>query len=116
MSLVTLQMAKEHLHIDVPTTPTPDPGDADLLRKLAAAEAIVLDYLEVEATSPPLWADENDCPPLVQAAILMVFAELWRFRGDDPGTVVSSPQRDVAGSLSPMVEGMLRRLKPVALA
>lgn len=116
MSLITLAQAKLHLRIDVPTTPTPDPGDADIEMKMAAAEAIVLDYLKVPATSPTLWTDENDAPPLVQAAILIQLAELYRFRGDDPGTVISAPARDLGGSLSPIVEGMLRRYRDPALA
>jgi hypothetical protein len=116
MSLVTLEQAKRHLRIDVPTTPTPDPLDADLEMKMAAAEAIVLDYIGQLNVSPPAWVDETDCPPIIQAAILMQTAELWRFRGDDPGTVVSAPARADAGSLSPMIEGMLRRYRDPALA
>lgn len=116
MSLITLAQAKMHLRIDVPTTPTPDPGDADIEMKMLAAEAIVLDYLGVASVSPPQWTDETDCPPLVQAAILMQLAELYRFRGDDPGTIVNSPAREAAGSLSPVIEGMLRRYRDPALA
>ena len=116
MSLITLAMAKQHLKIDVPTTPTPDPADADILLKMAAAEEMVLDFLGLPATSPPPWTDEMDTPAMVQSAILLVFSELYRFRGDDPGTVVSSPTRTEAGSLSPMVEGMLHRLRYLVIA
>ena len=116
MSLVTIAQAKAHLKIDVPTTPTPDPMDADILIKLAAAEAIVLDYLGEPSTSPPRWTDELDCDPIVQAAILLVFGELWAFRGDQPGTAASSPARDPYSSLSPVVEGLLRRFRPLVIA
>jgi len=115
MGLITLEQAKAHLRIDTLTTPTPDPGDFDILMKMTQAEAIILDYLKIAAVSPPLWSDETDCPPLVQAAILMQLAELYRFRGDDPGTVVQSPARGEAGSLSPVIEGLLRRYRDPTL-
>lgn len=116
MSLITLAQAKSHLKLDIPTTPTPDPADADILLKMAAAEEIVLDFLGLPATSPPIWTDETKPRALVQSAILMVFSELYRFRGDDPGTGVSAPARGEAGSLSPMVEGMLRRLRHLVVS
>lgn len=115
MALITIAQAKAHLRIDVPTTPTPDPSDADLLLKMDLAEAIILDYLKVGAESPPRWT-EATVPPVIVAAILLQLAELYRFRGDDPGTIVSSPNRGEAGSLSPMIEGLLRRYRDPALA
>jgi len=114
VSLITLEQAKKHLRIDTPTTPTPDPGDADILMKMAAAEAVVFDYLEVTDGSPLPWTEAQTT--VVRAVVLMLVNELYRFRGDDPGTIVNSPARDPASSLSPMMEGMLRRLKPLALA
>jgi hypothetical protein len=116
MSLITITQAKQHIKLDVPTTPTPDPEDADILLKVAQAEAMVLDYIGEYGASPPRWTDETDCDPIVQAAILMVFAELYAFRGDQPGTVVAAPSRDPYGSLSPIVEGMLRRFRNPVLA
>lgn len=116
MSLITLEQAKRHLRLDIPVTSPPDDAELDLRLKMEAAEHIVLDYLGVSSTSPPVWSDETTVPPLVQAAILLQLGELFRFRGDDPGTVVSSPTRVEAGSLSPVIEGMLRRYRDPALA
>lgn len=116
MSLITLAQAKAHLRIDTVSTSPMYPTNADLLLKMAAAEAVVLDYLKVPATSPPRWTDETDCPPVVQAAILFQLGELYRFRGDDIGAVSDSARRDQAGSLSPIVEGMLRRFRDPAVA
>jgi len=107
MSLVTIAQAKAHLKLDIPTTPTPDPTDADLLLKLAAAEAMVLHYCNVDLGSPFPWTDETDTPMEVQSAILYQLAELYRFRGDDPGTIMSTPSREPGHALSPIVEGLL---------
>lgn len=112
MSLVTLAQAKAHLRIDTLNVSPPDPAEADLLLKMLAAEHIVLDYLKVPSTSPPLWTDETDVPHLVSAAILMQLGELYRFRGDDDGKA----DRESAGSLSPTIEGILRRYRDPALA
>lgn len=117
MIFVTLQQVKDHLKIDVPTTPTPDPADADLILKVEQAEAIVLDYLEVPSTSPEDWTTWTDRKTkVVTSVVLMLVTELYRFRGDDPGTIVQNTARDPGGSLSPVAEGLLRRLKPLALA
>ena len=116
MSLITLAQAKAHLRIDTISLTPPDAADADLLLKMAAAEAIILDYLKVPVTSPPLWIDDTDCPPLVQAAILLQMGELYRFRGDDATGFGEPLKRDAGGSLSPMVEGILRRYRDPALA
>ena len=112
MSLITLAQAKAHLRIDVPSTSPPSADEQDLILKMAAAEHIILDYLKVISVSPPLWTDETDVPPLVSAAILLQLGELYRFRGDDEGKA----DREPVGSLSPMVEGMLRRYRDPALA
>jgi hypothetical protein len=112
MSLITLDQAKAHLRIDSVSVSPMDAEEADLLLKMAAAEHIILDYLKLVSTSPPLWTDENDVPPLVSAAILLQLGELYRFRGDDDGKA----DRVADGSLSPMVEGILRRYRDPALA
>jgi hypothetical protein len=116
MSLVTITQAKQHMRLGIPTTPTPDSEDADVLLKMASAEAMVLDYIGEYNVSPQRWTDETDCDPIVQAAILMVFAELYAFRGDQAGTIIAAPARDPYGSLSPIVEGMLRRFRTPVLA
>lgn len=112
MSLITLAQAKAHLRIDTVSVSPTDPAEADLILKMIAAEHIVLDYLKVVSVSPPLWTDETDVPPLVSAAILLQLGELYRFRGDDDGKA----DRESAGSLSPMIEGILRRYRDPALA
>lgn len=112
MSLITIAQAKAHLRIDTESMAPADAAEADLILKMAAAEHIILDYLKVPMTSPPLWADETDVPPLVQQAILLQLGELYRFRGDDDGRA----DREAAGSLSPVIEGMLRRYRDLALA
>jgi hypothetical protein len=110
--LVTIEQAWRHLRLtfEIGESPISD-EEADLQLKLDAAEGIVLDYLG--NTSPPLWEDENDVPPLVAAAILLQLGELWEFRGD---------QRDgqgpaqTPGDLSPVVTNLLRRYRDPALA
>lgn len=112
MSLITLAQAKAHLRIDTVSTSPMDADEADLLLKMAQAEHLILDYLKVLSVSPPEWTDETNVPPLVQAAILFQLGELYRFRGDDDGKADRGPD----GSLSPLVEGMLRRYRDPALA
>jgi hypothetical protein len=112
VSLITIDQAKAHLRIDTVSASPPDAAEVDLTLKMEAAEAIILDYLKVPVTSPPLWTDETDVPPLVSAAILLQLGELYRFRGDDDGKA----DREPSGSLSPLVEGMLRRYRDPALA
>jgi hypothetical protein len=112
MSLITIAQAKAHLRIDTDSLIPSDAADADLLLKMAQAEHLILDYLKTPMTSPPYWVDETDVPPLVQAAILFQLGELYRFRGDDDGKA----DRATDGSLSPMIEGMLRRYRDPALA
>ena len=116
MGLITIAQAKAHLRIDTDSLIPFESADADLMLKMAQAEHLILDYLKLVSTSPPLWTDETDVPPLVQAAILFQLGELYRFRGDDAGAVSDSARRDAAGSLSPIVEGMLRRYRDPALA
>ena len=116
MSLITIAQAKGHLRLDIPTTPTPDPADADILLKMAQAERLVLNYCNVDMGSPFPWTNETNTPAEVQAAILMVFGELYRFRGDDPGTIMSAPARDPGHALSPVVEGMLAHYHDPVLA
>lgn len=112
MSLITLEQAKWQLKLGAPGDTQPDPIDDEVMFKVALAEAIILDYLKVVQGSPPTWSDENDVPPVVQAAILLELGELWRFRGDDQNG--QGPQND--GDLSPMIVGLLRRYRDPALA
>lgn len=106
--LVTLQQAADHLGLtDVFGTSPATQRERDLQMKLDTAEAIVLDYLKGRDNWP------NQDSPILQAAILLQCAELWRFRGDDPDGN-SGPQ--TAGDLSPSVTNILRRWRDPALA
>ena len=104
--LVTLQEAKDHLQL---TTPAGDPGDADLILKLAAAENVVLDFCgntpegQLIATT---WTAVT-VPMRVHAAILLQCADLYRFRGDDARS--DQPDRaEDAFTLSQAVRDLLR--------
>jgi hypothetical protein len=106
---VTLAQAADHLRITSLLGSSPmSAEERDLTIKLDAAEAIVLDYLKPNALL-------NHTPPesLIQAAILLQVAELWRFRGDDPDGD-GPPQ--TGGDLSPQVTNILRRFRDPALA
>lgn len=112
-TLVTLAQAKGHLQINTPTVSPLDSQDADIEMKLAQAEDIILDYLKVQGQSPPEWTIST-VPPLVQAAILLQLAELFRFRGDDAGGGNTPVYED--GQLSPSITNILRRYRDPALA
>jgi hypothetical protein len=75
MVFITYDQAVQHLRIG-----TEDEDDVRL--KIEQAEAIVLTYLASSTTGS--WTEEQAC--LIQAAVLMQLAELYRFRGDDPST------------------------------
>jgi hypothetical protein len=114
MALLTLTEAREHLKLPALV---PDPGDADLQRKLEAAEAHVLDYLRRSAVGAALvatWLDEiAPVPPpaYVLHAILVQFGEFWRQRGDDDAR--DAPWRVTGEELNPYVVSLLRRLGDV---
>jgi hypothetical protein len=129
-------------------TDPPDPRQADLALKLLAAEAIIVDYLKIppvinplapapaprDTVLPPDWTTwppvdppapvtpprgqipEDD--PIVQAAILLELAELWRFRGDDQRHEgPDRPDHDTEqGQLSHIITNILRRYRDPALA
>ena len=114
--MVTLAQAKAHLRI---TTPDGDPTDADLLLKLDSATAAVRRYVgrsEYGQTFLALWLSPETTDPDAAAAVLLVLAELWRFRGDDPGSINYSPARDPGSDFSPVVVGLLRRFSHAVLA
>lgn len=107
--MVTLAQAKAHLRI---TTPDGHPDDADLLLKLDAATAAIRRYVGRSAFGQvfvDVWQDPTTTDPDAQAAVLLQLGELWRFRGDDPGSINYSPGRDLNADLSPVIVGLLRR-------
>lgn len=113
MPIVTPEQAVAHLRIPIALGLTPpDPAEADLRLKLAAAEAIILDYLKPK-TGVDVPTYQGD--PLVQAAILIELGELYRFRGDDPENQ-GSDQDPERGELSPMITNILRRYRDPAIA
>jgi hypothetical protein len=115
MALVTLQQAVDHLLLPIVVdSDPPDPRQADLTLKLAAAEAIVLDYIKAPQATPYL-APGDPGLPILQAAILLELGELWRFRGDDVDGQ-SSDQDIERGQLSPTITNLLRRFRDPALA
>jgi hypothetical protein len=107
MALVTVAQAVSHLRLPIVLGTDPiDPRETDLRMKLAAAEAVVFDYLKTYDIA-------EDRKPVVQAAILLQLGELWRFRGDDQA---GDGPATTAGDLSPVVTNLLRRLRDPALA
>lgn len=107
-SFVSLQQAKDHIR---DTSAAGDSSDPDLLLKLEAAEATILDYIG----STTYWRTVRDAwtnatvPTFVRSAILLQFSELWRFRGDDVAGQV--PSRESGQDLSPAIVALLRRTR-----
>jgi hypothetical protein len=114
--LVDRAAAKAHLRI---LTPDGDPTDLDFDQKLAAAEDHVLDYVSRNEPGTTLaleWTSPDLTPARVQAAVLIVLADLWRFRGDDPGAEALGPGRDPSTDLPRAAMGLLRRFTDPVLA
>jgi len=114
--IVTLAQARAHLRLSAAE------GATDLVDKLAAAEAVVLDYIRrpddadwtariedwvAGATVSPA----AEVPLQIKAAILMQMAELWAFRGDD----LDGPKREAPGDLSPTIKALLYKFRDPAL-
>lgn len=105
MALVSYGLAVQHLRqqgvLDV------SPEDADLAAKVEQASAIVLVYLkragEWDINTDPT---EDAEFAIVQAAVLKVLGNLYRFRGEDE----ESP-----APISPDIERMLSILRDPAL-
>jgi hypothetical protein len=113
MALVTLAQTKRHLRIETETTDPLSEEDEDLTLKMGQAEALILDYLE---GGDAAWTDETTVPPVVQAALLVQVAELWRFRGDDDQYAGITQVTHLPGQLSLYVVNLLRRYRDPALA
>lgn len=93
MALITLAVAKQQLRI---TTANTSPlSDEDLLieRKTEQASDIILNYLKIPVTSPPLY-DETTAPARIQSAVMLMLGHLWEHRGDDVAITNRAP--DVA--------------------
>ena len=85
MALITLQMADDHLRLNLendgasPPTFT-DPRTPNVETKVAQAEAVVLNYLKLDAPhdpsdSPQIWTETDVLT--VQAACLMILSALF---------------------------------------
>ena len=107
--LITLSDAKGHMGI------TTLPGDVDdpmLQLKLDGAQMFVLNYVGRTAYGlglAMLWTDPDETPADVKHAVLIMFAEFLRFRGDDPDFASDRPQRWADSDAPPVVIGLLRR-------
>lgn len=112
VEIVTLDQAKKHARI------TSDAENADLADKLADAHALVLDYVadgkgDDYVTVMLTWDDES-APRSVRAAIMRMFADLARFRGNDDDP--SEMRVESANALPPRVRQLLRLYRDPALA
>ena len=107
--LITLAQAKAHLGI---TTPQGDVDDPTLQQKVDAAQMVILNYVGRTAHGialAALWTDPDETPADVRQCTLIMVAEFFRFRGDDPDFASDRPQRWADSDLPPVVLGMLRR-------
>lgn len=103
--LVTLAQGKAHLGI---TTPAGHVDDGKLQDELDAAQLWVVNYVGRTAAGVTLvdtWIDPATTPADARAAALILFAEFWRYRGDD----TDGPQRWTDTDGPPVVLGLLRR-------
>ena len=111
--LVSYDTAAEHLRLgdlkaDTDTMHT-------VTRMLAQAEGLVLRHIKYVPTEPPEWSEATD-PALdgdfaiVQAAILTVLGNFYRFRGDDEVSAAGN------GPLTPRVAELLSQLRDPTVA
>jgi hypothetical protein len=113
-ALVTLAQAKAHLRL---TTPPGDVDDPDVQLKLDAAEAFVRRYVGRSAAGQAVvdtWTTLETMDVDAQAAVLILLAEFWRFRGDD--LAGQGPPRWMDQDAPPVVIGLLRRFGDPVIA
>jgi hypothetical protein len=91
--------------------------DRDLTMKIAHAEATVLDWLKVSLTSPPDWdAEAGTVPLVIQLGTLYQLGFLWRFRGDDSGSIESGPAAGERGDICKQAMDVMYRWRDPAIA
>lgn len=104
MSLVTLEVAKNHLRIEAAYTDE----DGNIARKVAQASSILLNYLKVATDN---WQDSSgepvDVPPLIEAAVLLILGALYE--NVDGSTDAPQP-------LSQAAKDLVHRYRDPALA
>lgn len=114
VQIVTLEQAKQHAR-----QPSTTEQDDDLTLKLAEAHALVLDYVADGKDATYLdemvaWGGSPETTPLaVRAAILRMYANLCRFRGDDDDP---SEVRVDGHNLPPRVKQLLSMYRDPAIA
>lgn len=119
--LITKQQAIDHLRLPLevgsPNSEVASAMDRDLTMKMQQASALVLDYLKVSLTSPPDWdAEAGTVPLVIQLGTLVQLAEIWRFRGDDAGTVEQNRQKGEPGDICQQAKDYLYRWRDPAIA
>lgn len=110
--LVTYATAASHLKL-LDLTSDPD-VQAEVMRYLAEAQGLVLRHIKFVQRDPP-WTEETDPAvdgdfAIVQAGILTVLGNLWRFRGDDEASAAGN------GPLTPRVAELLSQLRDPSFA
>jgi hypothetical protein len=92
--------------------------DPDLVQKMDAAEAAIMNYITNGNTYwsdiAGGWTDPTSTPLDVQHAMLLKVAEFWRYRGDDLED--QGPARDPASDMAPEIVRLLRRWRDPVLA
>lgn len=126
-TIATLVELRDHLRLAQPTgSPAVGAEDADLQRKLDAATQLVCEYIADRNPADEDWIAEIESwglggspavvpPPVIVLAVLEQAAELYRFRGDDPGSIENAPNRE-RGYLSTAIENLLSRYRNRAFA
>jgi len=116
VTLVTLQEVKLHQRL---TFADGSPQDADVTLKADGAEQAVLRWVRKSTfgnSNALLWTSPSTTPADVKAAVLLMFSDLWRFRGDDVGAAIYAAPRNAGEDLPPVVIGLLRRYTDPVLA
>jgi gp6-like head-tail connector protein len=107
--LITLSEGKAHLGI---TTPPGHVDDPALQLKLDAAQLFVVNYVgrtAARAEQVAAWDTPDATPADVKHATLVMFAEFFRFRGDDADFASERAQRAPGEDAPAVVVGLLRR-------
>jgi len=115
--LVTLRDAKQRLALPLDITA----NDAMLQQILDEAERVVLGYVAQRRDDNAAWTatvagwTADTAPREVRAAVLMEFADLYRFRGDDDASQSAAATPEY-GMLPTRVTALLYRLRDPAVS
>lgn len=101
MALVTYEQALAHLgRVGVPGPSNAPNHDEDLAMKIEQASALVLAHLKRNDWTAASDPDTDPEFAIVQAAILRVLGNLYRFRGDDESSSPNPLDASVVSMLS----------------